>query len=647
VFAVFHFPAWPFAISLEQTQKGTLMPDAAGPVVAVGGLGADSHSVGLFILTRGLAAAGFRVVDLGIQNDFDRFADVSKSCDAVLVSNMDGHCRHYLHGLASLPGTCLWYLGGHPTISGDEEDLRALGFARVYTGFVSVDAVAAALRSDLAGAAPRPRREAPALLPRSAEPTVHGRDAVLAQWPTGAAARDIEDNARVLAERASLAERQQQRGVLLQPRCGVPRVEDQGRIFEQLAAAGADVLSFQVDSLTRDGRYGDVDRVLAEGADLNGFPLVNHGVEALRELTAQCGVPVQTRHSARDPRLLAEVSLAGGVTAFEGGPVCYNIPYYAELPLEVSLERWRYVDRLVGQYAELGAVVDREFFGTLTATLVPPAVAIAINLLEARLAVEQGVRSVSLAYAEQGCRAQDVAAVRVMGRLARELLAEFGDVRTATVFHQFMGAFPQDRGDAELLISESSRTAVLAGADRILVKTSCEASRIPDATRNAEALAIVAAGARDAHSTGFVPDELEEELLEATVRALLDAVAALRPGDTAGCVAEAFRRGYLDVPFSPSKFNAGRMLACRDLSGAVRIVDRGGLPLPAEVAAFESARAGERLAAAGIPRDEAWRAVAEDVLCTARRGLTWPLDRPFPAAEEDTGGAAEYAGVRR
>ena len=39
------------------------------------------------------------------------------------------------------------------------------------------------------------------------------------------------------------------------------------------------------------------------------------------------------------------MSLAGGVTAFEGGPVCYNIPYYAELPLEVSLERWRYVDR--------------------------------------------------------------------------------------------------------------------------------------------------------------------------------------------------------------------------------------------------------------------------------------------------------------
>jgi len=602
------------------------LPDSTGSVIAIGGLGADSHSVGLFILRRGLEAAGFHIIDLGIQNEFDRFADVSKICDAVLVSNMDGHCKHYLHGLSSLPGTCLWYLGGHPAMAGDPEDLRRLGFTRVYTGFVSIDEVVRVLRADLTDVEPQPRRDAPVLLPRSADPVVRGREAVLGQWPTGAAAHDIEDNASVLADRAQLAELQQAEGVLLQPRSGVPRVEDQRRLFAALKDAGADVLSFQVDSLTRDGRYADAERVLGERGELNGFPVVNHGVETLRRLTGECGLPVQTRHSARDPRLLAEVSLAGGVTAFEGGPVCYNIPYYAELPLEVSLERWRYVDRLVGRYAELGVIIDREFFGTLTATLVPPCVAITINLLEALLAVEQGVRSVSLAYAEQGCRTQDVAAVRVMGRLAREVMAEAGDVRTATVFHQYMGAFPEDRDDAELLISESSQTAVLAGADRIVVKTSCEASRIPDAAENAQALAIVAAGRQEARNTRFVPDELEEQRLEATVRALLGAITALRPGDTAGCVEEAFRRGYLDVPFSPSRFNAGRMLACRDLSGAVRILHPGDMPLPAEVAAFESARAGERLAAGGVPRDQPWRAVTEDVLRTAERGLTWPLD---------------------
>jgi methylaspartate mutase epsilon subunit len=623
------------------------MPDLARPVIAVGGLGADSHSVGLFILRHGLEAAGFDVVDLGIQNEFDRFAGIATHCDAVLVSNMDGHCRHYLHGLTALPGTCLWYLGGHPTMNGDGDDLRLLGFTRVYNDFVSTDEVVAALRFDLAGAAPRPRTGTPVLLPRRPDAVVRGRAAVLDQWPTGAAAGDIEDNARVLAHRVQLAELQQADGVLLQPRSGVPDAEDQRRLFGALREAGADVLSFQVDSLTRDGRYADAERVLAENGELNGFPIVNHGVETIRLLTGECGVPVQTRHSARDPRLLAEVSLAGGVTAFEGGPVCYNIPYYAELPLEVSLERWRYVDRLVGRYAELGVIVDREFFGTLTATLVPPCVAITINLLEALLAVEQGVRSVSLAYAEQGSRAQDVAAVRVLARLAREVLAEAGDVRTATVFHQFMGAFPEEKDDAELLIGESSRTAALAGADRIVVKTSCEASRIPDATDNARALAIVAEGWQEAHTGAFVPDELEEQRLEAAVRALLTAIRGLHPGDTAASVTEAFRRGYLDVPFSPSRFNAGRLLACRDLSGAVRIVHPGGLPLPADVAAFESARAGERLAATGIPLDEAWRAVTEDVLRTTARGLTWPLDRPGTPPATTGGTLVGCDGVRR
>ncbi len=276
------------------------MLNLAGPVIAVGGFGADSHLIGPFTLQHGLEAAGFQVVDLGIQNEFDCLADVSKNCDAALVSNMDGHCRHYLHGLSSVPGTCLWYLGGHPTTSG-EEDVRRLGFARFYTGFASNDGVVAALRSDLADVAPRPRprRDAHTQLPRSPDAAVQGRATVLDHWPTGVAAGDIEDNAPVLADRVQLSELQQADDVLLQPRSGVPQAEDQPRLFGALREAGADVLSFQVDSLTRDGRHADAERVLAENGEINGFPIVNHGAEALRRITEEGGVPVQTRHSAR------------------------------------------------------------------------------------------------------------------------------------------------------------------------------------------------------------------------------------------------------------------------------------------------------------------------------------------------------------
>lgn len=594
--------------------------------LAIGGLGADSHSVGLFVLKRALAATGFEILDLGIQNDFERFAAVANDCDAVLVSNMDGHAEHYLHEVPALPGNCVWYLGGHPTLTGETEKLLALGFTRVYSTFVEVDEVVAALREDLVSRTPhRTGNVAPPS--RRSEPIVEGRDAVLAQWPTGEAARDIEDNACVLAGRPSLAElHESSPRVLLHPRSGVRGRGDQQRLFAHLHAAGADVLSFQVDSLTRDGRYTEAEHVLSRQGQLNGFPVVNHGVEILRQISAECPVPLQTRHSARDPRLLAELSYAGGVTAFEGGAICYNIPYYAELPLAVSIDRWRYVDQLTGRYAELGVILDREFFGTLTATLVPPCVAITTNLLEGLLAVESGVRSVSLAYAEQGCRAQDVAAVRVMGSLGRELLGAGGDVRVATVFHQYMGAFPTHPDDAEALIQASAHTAALAGADRVVVKTPCEATRIPDVSDNARGLTLAGQGLAQADSSSYVWDEAEAQHIEASVRSLLQTVLSLCPGDVGACVEQAFARGYLDVPFSPSKFNAGRVITARDLTGAVRILDSGALRLPPEVIAFEADRMKERLAVAGVPRADAWRLVAEDVLHTTRERTTWPLD---------------------
>lgn len=386
------------------------------------------------------------------------------------------------------------------------------------------------------------------------------------------------------------------------------------------------MLSFQVDSLTRGGRYADVERVLRENGPLNGFPVANHGVEAVRRVSAGLPVPLQTRHSASDPRLLAEVSYASGVTSFEGGPISYNLPYYANLPLAVSLDRWRYVDCLTARYGDLGVVLDREFFGTLTATVLPPCIPLTVNLLEGLLAVEAGVRSISLGYADQGCRAQDVAAIRVLRRLALELLRPHDGVRVTVVQHQYMGAFPHHREDAEQLIESSAETAKIAGVGRLVVKSPCEATRIPEAGDNAVGLALAARGIARATHVKYSGDEAEEERIEAAVRSLMRSVLALRPDNTAACVEEAFARGMLDVPFSPSRFNAGRLLAARDITGAVRIVEHGGVPVPSDVVEYDRLQIGERLDAAGIGHEDAWRLVADDILSTTRGRTSWPLD---------------------
>src|SRR5262249_41396073 len=157
----------------------------------------------------------------------------------------------------------------------------------------------------------------------------------------GYEARDLDENASVLQEQPWLAcaLRKVAARPLVQPRSGVARVNDQAHLFRVLKAAGADVLSYQIDSLSRNNDYAAAEEGISnsgrgtQGCALNGFPLVNHGVAALRRIAAEIRVPLQTRHSTRDPRLLAELSYAGGISAFEGGPICYNIPYYKDLPL--------------------------------------------------------------------------------------------------------------------------------------------------------------------------------------------------------------------------------------------------------------------------------------------------------------------------
>ena len=625
--------------------------------VVLGGVGGDAHSVGLVILHRVLHRAGFRVRYVGTQNSVTGLCLAALDADAVLVSNMDGHARYYLTGLRAVRAelNCAaahWYLGGNPSTTDDEQSLVTLfdlGFTRVFPGYVEPAEVVRMLDADLntvPGAPPigsprppAPRRAATAP-PRQAP--AEERAEVLAQWHTGAAAAEWRANAATLADRMSLSlaqRRAEETGrILVQPRAGVAGIAEQRELFHRLRLAGADVLSFQIDSLTRNNLYSDVELALKDmatsqgrAADLNGFPAVNHGVAALREISREFrSVPLQVRHSTRDPRLLAEISFAGGITGFEGGPICYNLPYYRDYPPVESVERWRYVDTLTGRYhVEHGTVIDREFFGVLTASLVPPCIAIAVNVLEALLAAEHGVRSVSLGYAEQGNRVQDIAAVNVLRRLGRRYLAErsSSDVAVYTVFHQYMNAFPVDAGKSRQLLRGSAGTAMLSGATRMLTKTSVEARRIPDALANTDALGLVrralAEAGNPAEDVPAAAIDAEEELITAEVCSIVDHCLEAGAGDVGAAIVSGVEAGYLDVPFSPSVWNAGLLMSVRDSSGAVRLAEPGRLPLPAQVLDRHRELVADRLRAERRPVEELLEA---DVLRVVRGDFdSWPL----------------------
>ncbi|MCH9681897.1 MAG: methylaspartate mutase subunit E [Deltaproteobacteria bacterium] len=630
--------------------------------ILLGGVGGDAHSVGLTILRQALTRR-YRVLYIGPQSDPEDFFHFASISNVVMISCMDGHAEKYLREFPEFmqrypSRTVKWYLGGNPALGeaiGSERHFMEMGFDRVFCRFVDVNAIFDCLVRDLHGttAATDPlglweknrRIRSSGTTPsdhRLEEKELHQRRReVLESWRTGAGARDLDANAEFLSRQPSFAEVQArqkiEQGPLLQPRSGVALVDDQIKLFQAFKGGGADTLSYQVDSLTRNNNYiaaeeGIRESSTAGGSSINGFPVVNHGVEALRRTSTAVGLPIQTRHSTRAPELLAEISYAGGVTAYEGGAICYNVPYYKDYSLADSIRAWQYVDRLTGLYAErYGIVLDREFFGTLTAALVPPSIAIASGIIESLLAASQGVRCVSVGYAEQGHRIQDAAAIRTIRTLVPEILARLGypSVQVNAIFHQYMAAFPADADKAKELIRQSATTAALAGATRMLTKTAVEAYRIPSMLDNLEALGLTRQGISEASklSLDAVAVAEEEAIIRREVECILEGVFACGHGSLAAGVVNAFDRGILDIPFAPSIHCRGEVMTARDQTGAVRFLDPGQLPIDSELKAFHRDRMSDRCHAEGLTMGkDSHMLVERDVLQIARGEYDrWPL----------------------
>ncbi len=384
---------------------------------------------------------------------------------------------------------------------------------------------------------------------------------------------------------------------LVQPRGGVPTFEGQHALTWALCDAGADFIPLTVDSLTRQNRYDTATELLRRSEDegknyLNGYPLVSHGFEVTRGLYEALQRPVSLRHGTPDARLLVEVAIASGIVEIEGGGICYCLPYSEGFPLDRSLLYWQYVDRICAEYSTPDRPVHRESFGPLTATLVPPAIAIVVEIIEALLAAEQGVKSFTVSFGQTGSIVQDVATANVLRALVREFLDEHGfeTTRCSLGYHQWMGQFPAQRARAAGLIAGSALVAAMIDADKVIVKTVDEALGVPDADVNAEAVDSVQHLLRVFRCFDPLtsPKIIEEtRLLESETRAILNAVFAL-PGDAFWeSVYRAFRLGFIDVPFSPHSDNANQLLAMRDANGSIRIADRGRVPISDEDAKEE------------------------------------------------------------
>ncbi len=417
---------------------------------------------------------------------------------------------------------------------------------------------------------------------------------------------------------------------LIQPRAGVAVPEKHIELLKFLEdEGGADLLPSTIDSYTRLNRYEEAEKGIEESkvsgrSLLNGFPAVNHGVEICRQVTSSVKSPVQVRHGTPDARLLAEITTAGGFTSYEGAGISYNIPYSKNHSLEKTIYDWQYIDRLFGIYEEAGITINREPFGPLTGTLVPPSISSAVAVIESLLAARQGVKHITVGYGQCGNLIQDVAAIRSLKRMTNRYLKLHGfhDVKVTTVLHQWMGGFPQDEAKAFGVISWGATAAALSGVTKVIVKTPHEAMGVPTKEANAMGLRTTKQLVTMLKDQSFIDAPMvraECEIIELEIEAIVNAVYELGNGDFAAGTVRAFEAGIIDIPFAPSKYNAGLVLPARDNDGAVRFLATGNLPFGKDILDFHQEKMAQRGKAEN--REVSFNMVVDDVYAIGKGNL--------------------------
>ena len=438
------------------------------------------------------------------------------------------------------------------------------------------------------------------------------RKDVLKTWVTGKDVENFEDGVKyqaTISEDKNFAKKlfeADRDGITLsQPRAGVALIEEHIELLKKLQKE-CDLLPTTIDAYTRLNRYeeaavGIQKSVEAGTSKLNGLPVVNHGVAACRHITESLDKPLQIRHGTPDARLLCEISMASGFTSYEGGGISYNIPYAKRVTLEKSIRDWQYCDRVIGLYEENGIRINREPFGPLTGTLIPPFISHTVAIIEGLVALEQGVKSITVGYGQVGNLVQDIAAIRSLRELSHEYFRAYGyeDYELSTVFHQWMGGFPEDESRAAAVISWGAAVAGMSGATKVITKSPHEASN--------QRLNMV----RDQKFPPCKDVDLEVELIKREVRAVMKKVLELGNGDIAVGTVRAFEAGVLDIPFAPAMCNSGKMMPIRDNNGAIRVFDAGAVPLPDDVLSMHHDFVAERAREEG--REASFQMIIDDI----------------------------------
>nr|WP_293994345.1 methylaspartate mutase subunit E [uncultured Fusobacterium sp.] len=390
-----------------------------------------------------------------------------------------------------------------------------------------------------------------------------------------------------------------------------------------------DFLAVTVDSYTRENKFERARRGLEESENsnksmLNGYPIMSYDICKNRKLISESAAPLQLKHGSTNPALLVEVALASGITSIEGGGISHNIAFSKAVSIEESIENWKYADRLIAFYEENGIPIHRESNFALTATLVPPAISNSIQILEGLLAVEQGVKNISLGCVQYGNLIQDVASLEALKEDMEFYCQNLGikNINLSTVFQQWIGGLSNDAMKNYGVISYSTFVGAICGVDRIIIKNPEEFS---SSYLNISLLNTIELTKSLLEIMNFQVKEnileitKEKEQIKRETRRIISKVMELSNGDLGKGIVRAFEQGIIDVPFSPSKYNCGKMMPARDIEGMIRYLDIGNLPFCEDIKEFNNKKINERAVAEN--REISFQMTVDDIFALSNGNI--------------------------
>ncbi len=437
---------------------------------------------------------------------------------------------------------------------------------------------------------------------------------VLPQWETGAQIQDLDGC--IAAARELSAGKNHAMGLKAAKEAGKHILIPQfGRALTEYMIEGLQFVESETDlvsegawnlysdSYTRKNDYksaaAGLERSRKEGMSmLNGWPVVNYGVEEARKITQASKLPLHFVTADEDARLASEIVLAAGWSANSVTSLQECISHSKEIPLADEIRLMQYDARLAGIYTE-GGVPQAPWNSSHLTGYDSAGYHVFTHVTEALLAAEQGVKYQYLSHGLNMNLIQDIAMIRTTEKLCYEYCARFGheDVEFFAGIFPFLGAWAPGEDEANAMIAWNTIIPVLGGFPGITLKCQDEALATPTKEGMARSVRL-SRQLLTLMGTQRLPESddlhLEESMIELEVRTLLEKCLELGDGDMALGLCAGVEAGWVDTMVTPWRHNKGKVLLVRDGENAVRYMNTGDVPLPKEVKQYHAEKVAQR-----------------------------------------------------